>query len=162
MNIQDLGFSKWFQDKTDPEKSADYQLARVIAVNKDSYLIKNEKNDVPAEITGKLMFSVDSSLDYPTVGDWIWAQYFDEDTFAVIHDIVPRKSLLKRKTSGKKTAFQLIAANIDTALIMQSLDFNYNLRRLERYLVMTNQSNIHPVVLLSKKDLLPPDEIEKK
>lgn len=62
----------------------------------------------------------------PAVGDWVYAQLFDYDELAIIHDIIPRKSLLKRKASGKKVEFQLIAANIDTAIIMQSLDENYN------------------------------------
>ncbi len=162
VNLKKLGFDKWFQDHTDTEKSTDYQLARVTTVNKESYLINNGKDDVLAEVTGKLMFSSESPLDYPAVGDWVYAQFFDDESFAIIHGIVPRKSLLKRKTSGKKIELQLIAANIDTALIMQSLDSNYNLRRLERYLVMTNESNIHPVVLLSKSDLLSPDEIDQR
>ena len=162
MNIETLGFNKWFQDKIDSAKLTDYEIARVITVNKDSYIIRNGKNDVFAEITGKLMFNADTPLDHPAVGDWVYAQFFDNDSFAVIHEIVPRKSLLKRKTSGKKIEFQLIAANIDTAMIIQSLDSNYNIRRLERYLVMINESNIHPLVLLSKSDLLAPDEIEKK
>lgn len=160
--LKELGFDKWFQDKTDPGKLADWQIARVITVNKDSCIIKNGEKDVFAEITGKLMFSAASPLDYPATGDWVYAQYFDDDTFALIHEIVPRKSVLKRKTSGKKIAFQLIAANIDTALIVQSLDVNYNLRRLERYLVMANEGNIQSAVLLSKSDLLPPDDTEKK
>jgi len=162
VNIENLGFNKWFQARVDPAKLANYQIARVITVNKNSYIIKNGKDDIFAEITGKLMFSADSPLDYPAVGDWVYAQFFNDESFAVIHEIVPRKSLLKRKTAGKKIEFQLIAANIDTALIMQSLDSDYNIRRLERYLVMVNEGNIHPVVLLSKSDLLPPDEIEKK
>ncbi len=118
----------------------DYQIARVIAVNKNSFIISNGEKDIYAELTGKYLFNSDSSLDFPTVGDWVYAQLFDEDSFAVIHDIFPRKSLLKRKTSGKKIEYQLIAANIDKAIIMQSLDYNYNLRRLERYLVMINES----------------------
>ncbi|MCW5212746.1 ribosome small subunit-dependent GTPase A, partial [Desulfobulbus sp. TB] len=73
---------------------------------------------------------------------------------AIIHEILQRKSLLKRKTSGKKVEFQLIAANIDVAFIVQSLNENFNLRRLERYLVMVNEADIQPVVLLSKSDLL--------
>ncbi|MCP4104925.1 MAG: ribosome small subunit-dependent GTPase A [Desulfobacteraceae bacterium] len=162
MKLEKLGFSNWFQDKTDPEKLNEYQLARVVAVNKDSYMITNGKNDVLAEVTGKLMFGAESPLDFPTVGDWVFTQFFDNDTFAVIHEILPRKSVLKRKTSGKKIEHQLIGANIDTALIMQSLDFNYNIRRLERYMVMANQSSIRPVVLLSKSDLLSADEIEEK
>ncbi|UCD83334.1 MAG: ribosome small subunit-dependent GTPase A [Deltaproteobacteria bacterium] len=161
-DIEKLGFDNYFQDKIDPARLADYRIARVVAVNKNSYLIRNRKNDVFAEPTGKLMFSADSPLDYPTVGDWVYGQFIDDESFAVIHEIIPRKSLLKRKTSGKKIEFQLIAANIDTAMIIQSLDSDYNIRRLERYLVMINESNIHPVVLLSKSDLLTPDETEKK
>ena len=90
------------------------------------------------------------------------AQYYDKNSFAIISEIVPRKSVLKRKTSGKKIEVQLIATNIDTGLIVQSLDTNYNLRRLERYLVMINESDIEPVILLSKSDLLPVGEIDKK
>lgn len=162
MKIEQLGFSKWFQDRIDPTKLTDHQVARVISVNKDSYTINNGKGDVSAEATGKLMFSADSPLDYPATGDWVLAQYYDKDSFAIISEIVPRKSVLKRKASGKKIEFQIIATNIDTGLIVQSLDTNYNLRRLERYLVMINESDIQPVVLLSKSDLQPAKEIDKK
>jgi ribosome biogenesis GTPase len=157
-----LGFDGWFEGKIDPAKLIDCHIARVTTVHKESYIITNEKGDVPAEITGKLMFSADSLFDYPTVGDWVYAQFLDNDSFAVIHEILPRKSLLKRKTPGKKVDVQLIAANIDTSFIMQSLDVNYNLRRLERYMVMIHESDIEPVVLLSKSDLLPFNEIEKR
>jgi len=98
----------------------------------------------------------------PAVGDWIYAQLFDDDELAIIHDILPRRSLLKRKTPGKKIEHQLIAANIDTAIIMQSLDSNFNLRRLERYLVMINEGKITPAVFLSKSDLVSKEETEQK
>jgi ribosome biogenesis GTPase len=162
MKIEQLGFHKWFLDRIDPTKLIDHQIARVTTVNKDSYTIDNGKGEVKAEATGKLIFGADSPLDYPATGDWVFAQYFDNDSFAVISEVVPRKSILKRKTSGKKIEFQLIATNIDTGLIVQSLDNNYNLRRLERFLVMINQSKILPVVLLSKSDLLSVNEIDKK
>jgi ribosome biogenesis GTPase / thiamine phosphate phosphatase len=158
--IEKLGFTSWFRDKIDPAKIAGFHIARVITVNKNSFIVSNGSNDIYSELTGKYLFNSDSSLDFPAVGDWVYVQLFDEDTFAVIHDIFPRKSLLKRKTSGKKIDYQLIAANIDTAIIMQSLDNNYNLRRLERYLVMINESNITPVIFLSKSDLLTEVEIE--
>jgi len=162
MKIVQLGFNNWFFDRIDPTKLIDHQIARVITVHKDSYTINNGKGDASAEVNGKLMFSADSSLDYPATGDWVIAQYYDKNSFAIISEIVTRKSLLKRKTSGKNIEFQLIATNIDTGLIVQSLDTNYNLRRLERYLVMVNESDIQPVVLLSKSDLLPVNEIDKK
>ncbi len=162
MKIVPLGFNNWFFDRIDPTKLIDHQIARVITVHKDSYTINNGKGDVSAEVTGKLMFSADSPLDYPATGDWVIAQYYDKNSFAIISEIIRRKSVLKRKTSGKNIEFQLIATNIDTGLIVQSLDTNYNLRRLERYLVMVNESDIQPVVLLSKSDLLPVNETDKK
>jgi ribosome biogenesis GTPase len=161
-DIEKLGFDKWFQDKTETSRLGDCQIVRVITVNKNSFVVSNGKKDNYAELTGKYLFNSGSSLDFPTVGDWVYAQLFDDDSLAIIHEIFPRKSLLKRKTSGKKIEYQLIAANIDTAIIMQSLDSNFNLRRLERYLVMINESNISPVIFLSKSDLISIDEIESK
>jgi len=162
MTIEKLGFDKWFQDRTDSAKLADYHIARVITIHKRSYVVNSGKGDVLAEISGKFTYSAASPLDYPAVGDWVYVQFFDDESFAVIHEIVPRKSLLMRKTSGKKIELQLIAANIETAMVMQSFDYNYNIRRLERYLVMINESDIVPVVLLSKSDLLTPDEINER
>jgi ribosome biogenesis GTPase len=158
-NIEKLGFDKWFLDNIDPESLDELEIARVVAVHKDSYTINNGENDILAELLGKILYSAASPIDYPTVGDWVLANFYDEKTFAIIHEILPRKSLLKRKTPGKKIDFQLIAANIDIAFIMQSLDENFNLRRLERYLVMVNESGIRPIALLSKSDLLTSKDI---
>lgn len=70
--------------------------------------------------------------------------------------------MIKRKAAGKKIDYQLIAANIDIAIIMQALDSNFNIRRLERYLVIVNDNNITPIILLSKSDLIRPEEVEEK
>ena len=161
-NIKKLGFNKWYEDKVDSDKLAELSIARVIVVNKNSFIVSNGFKDIYAELTGKFLFNSDSVIDFPTVGDWVYVQLFDDDSLAIIHEIFPRKSLLKRKTPGKKIEYQLIAANIDTAIIVQSLDNNFNLRRLERYLVMINESNISPIIFLSKSDLISPDEIESK
>jgi len=167
--IKKLGFDSWFKDKIDLSKSSDFIIVRVISVNKNSYVVSNCTNDIYAELTGKFLFNSESSLDLPAVGDWVYAQLFDDNSLAIIHDILPRRSLLKRKTSGKKIEYQLIAANIDTAIIMQSLDSNlpgrqagFNLRRLERYLVMINEGRITPAVFLSKSDLVSKEETEQK
>ena len=161
MKLKDLGLDDWFQARSKETSPNDFSLARITAVNKDKYLIRNEAAEVPAEITGKLMYSAESNLDFPTVGDWVYVQYFNDGTLAIIHEILPRRSLLKRKVAGKSIEFQLIAANIDTAFIMQSLDLNFNLRRLERYLIMANNSNIEPVILLSKRDLISTTDLEQ-
>lgn len=161
-NIEKLGLDIWFNDKIDLSKTANFKIVRVISVNKNSLVVSNGTNDIYAELTGKFLFDSDSSLDLPAVGDWVYAQLFDDDYLAIIHDVLPRKSLLKRKTPGKKIEHQLIATNIDTAIIMQSLDSNFNLRRLERYLVMINEGKITPAVFLSKSDLISKEEIEIK
>ncbi|KPK35781.1 MAG: GTP-binding protein [Nitrospira bacterium SG8_35_1] len=161
-SIEKLGFDNWFQDNVDPKSLEDLELARVIAVHKDSYTITNGETDVFAELIGRILYSASSPIDYPSVGDWVLAKFYDENTFSIIHRIIKRKSLLKRKTPGKKVDFQLIAANIDAAFIVQSLDDNFNLRRLERYLVMINESNIRPIVLLSKSDLITSEEVTSR
>ncbi|HPG41714.1 MAG TPA: ribosome small subunit-dependent GTPase A [bacterium] len=160
--LEKIGLDNQWQEQIEETLLNDRQLARVIAVNKNSYIIHNGSREIFAEVTGKFLFQADSSLDYPTVGDWVYTQIFDNDSFAVIHDLAPRRSLLKRKTAGKQVDFQLIAANIDFAFIIQSLDLNYNLRRLERYLVMVNEAHICPVVLLSKSDLVSSEEVAEK
>ena len=137
------------------------ETARVIAVDREHYIVAHGNQEIPAEITGKLMFSAGSPLDYPAVGDWVQVQRVDQGSRAIIHDICQRKSILKRKTAGKKISHQLIAANIDTAFIVQALDGDYNLRRLERYMVMVYDGGIQPVVLLSKSDLLPSHAIDE-
>ena len=161
-NLEKIGFNKWLQESIAPGCLEQFDLTRVAAVHKDSYIITDGEADIQAELVGKLIFSASSSADYPAVGDWVLANFYDENTFAVIHEVLPRKSLLKRKTPGKKIDFQLIAANVDVAFIVQSLNENFNIRRLERYLVMVNESNIQPIVLLSKSDLLSTEEISKR
>ena len=161
-NLEKIGFNKWVQESVPIGSLEQFDLARVVAVHKDSYIISNGDNNIQAELVGKLLFSASSPTDYPATGDWVLANFYDEDTFAIIHEVLPRKSLLKRKTPGKKIDFQLIAANVDVAFIVQSLNENFNIRRLERYLVMVNESNIQPIVLLSKSDLLSGEDITKR
>jgi len=161
MELQKLGFNDWFREGADESQINDYSIARVTTVNKDNYIIRNEEIEMPAEITGKIRYGAESSLDFPAVGDWVQVKYFNDNTHAIIFRILPRKSVLKRKVAGKKVDFQLIASNIDTAFIMQSLDTDFNIRRLARYLIMVNESNIEPVILFSKRDLIP-DEILKQ
>ena len=161
-NLKKIGLTKSVQASINPEPLEQFDLARVVAVHKESYTISNGESDILAELVGKLIFSASSPTDYPAVGDWVLVSFYDENTFAIIHEVVSRESLLKRKIPGKKVDFQLIAANIDMAFIVQSLNENFNIRRLERYLVVVNESNIQPTVLLSKSDLLAPEDIANR
>ena len=162
MELRDLGFDPWFQAKQPELQIPHCSVARVTAVNRDSYLVRNEHSEVLAEVTGNLLFSAESGLDLPAVGDWAFVQYTNSDTFAIIHGLFPRKSILRRKAPGKKIEYQLIASNIDVAFIVQSCESNFNLRRLERYLVMVNEGHIEPMLLLTKSDLISPEELEQE
>ncbi|MFT5728782.1 MAG: ribosome biogenesis GTPase [Desulforhopalus sp.] len=160
--LKKLGYSNWFQDHIDAEKSATHEIARVVSVHRDSYVITNgSSGEVFAEGSGSLLFTADSPSDLPTTGDFVYADFYDDESHAIIHGVLPRRTVLKRKAAGKLVDFQLIASNIDVAFIVQSVDNNLNLRRLERYLVMVNESRITPVILLSKCDLIACDEAEK-
>ena len=160
MKLAQLGYADWFQDRSEETAQPEWAPARVVTVHKDRYTIRNQTEEVTAEITGKLMYGAASRLDLPTVGDWVLVQYLDGGTLAIIHAILPRKTLLKRKVAGRAIDYQLIAANIDAGFIMQSADANFNLRRLERYLVMVNDSQISPVVVISKVDLVSARKLE--
>lgn len=161
-SLERIGFKTWIQESIDPACLAQFDLARVVAVHKESFVITNGEAEIQAEVVGKLAYSASSPTDYPATGDWVLVNIYDDGALAIIHEILPRRSLLKRKTPGKKVDFQLIAANVDVAFIVQSLNENFNVRRLERYLVMVNESNIEPVVLLSKSDLLPAEEVTSR
>ena len=159
--LDTIGLSHWFRTRLDADKVAAHDLARVVSVHKDRYAITNGLAEVFADLSGNLFYTANSSTDLPTTGDWVYADFFDDDTHAIIHGVIPRKTLLRRKTAGKLIDFQLIAANIDVAFVIQSADYNFNLRRLERYLVMVNESGILPVILLSKSDLIAQNKVEK-
>jgi len=158
--LENIGYGDWFRNQVDVGKIAAHEVARVVAVHKDSCVITKGDGEVFAECSGNLLYLSDSPFDLPTTGDWIYADFYDDDSHAIIHGVLPRRTLLKRKTAGKLVDFQLIAANIDVAFIMQSVDYNFNLRRLERYLAMVNENEITPVILLSKCDLVSHDKVE--
>ncbi|MFC1974411.1 ribosome small subunit-dependent GTPase A [Chloroflexota bacterium] len=162
MELSDLGFNTWFSQKLNESGKTGYDIARVTSVNKGGYVVRNEDREVSAELTGEFMFSAESQHEYPVVGDWAFVQYYNENTLAIIHALLPRKTILRRKAAGKKIDYQMIASNMDVAFIVQSCDFNFNLRRLERYLVMINDGHIEPIILLSKTDLVSQKELDRK
>jgi ribosome biogenesis GTPase len=162
MELIDLGFDGWFQKKREEAQRPDCDVARVTRVDRGRYLVRNEENEVQAEPAGKLLFSADSSSGLPCVGDWVLVQYFNEGALAIIHELLPRKTFLRRKSAGKKIDYQMIASNIDIAFVIQSCDSNFNIRRMERYLVMINEGRVQPIILLSKSDLVGAEDLEKR
>lgn len=162
MELSELGYDDWclthYRDLIQPG----FHIARVTRVDKNRYLVRNETNEVTAELTGKLLYSLEESQELPSVGDWVVVQYYDDNLLAIIHNVLPRKSYLRRKASGDKSTYQIIVSNIDVALIIQALDSNFNIRRLERYISMTKEGNVEAIILLSKSDLLTEIEIDEK
>jgi len=162
MELGDLGFDQWFEAHSTEFRQEGCSFARISAVDRGSYLIKNESGEVPAELTGKLFYQIESSVDLPCVGDWVTASYYNDDTAAIIHRVFPRKTFLRRKTAGENVDYQMIAANIDVAYIVQSCHFDFNPRRLDRYLVMAADGHVEPIVILTKTDLISRDELDQK
>jgi len=161
MELSELGLDRWFKEQAQQLCGAEQCLARVTAVDRGRYLVRSERGETPAEMTGKFHHAAESSVDLPCVGDWVCVQYHDADTYASIHHVLPRKSFLRRKSPGKNIEFQMIAANIDVAFIVQSCHFDFNVRRLERYLVMVNEGHIEPLLLLTKTDLVSAEELQQ-
>ncbi len=162
MNVSNQGFDEWFEAMAAEFPREGGGIARVSAVDRGAYLIRNESGEVPADLAGKLSYQIDRSDLLPCVGDWVGAQYYDDDTAAIIHRVFPRKTFLRRKTAGAKVDYQMIAANIDAAFIVQSCLFDFNPRRLDRYLVMSADGGVEPIVVLTKTDLVTRDELDRK
>ena len=127
--------------------------ARVISQEKGIYKLSNGTEMKAATVSGKYRYEVQTVSDYPAVGDYVIAQWQDDDSPAVITGLFPRKSCFIRKAAGPGKQEQVVAANIDTVFICMSLNNNFNLRRLERYLSVTYDSGAEPVVVLTKADL---------
>lgn len=162
IKLIDMGFNQWFQSHVSDLHQEDRDIARISAVDRGSYLIRNLTREVPAELAGKLYFHAESSIDLPCVGDWVTVQYHNNDTEAIIHEVFPRKTFLRRKSAGENVDFQMISANIDVAFIVQSCHFDFNVRRMERYLVMALDGGVEPVVVLTKTDLIDSEELGQK
>ena len=131
-------------------------------MNRGSYRIRNPTGEVPAELIGRLYFQSESSIDLPCVGDWVTVQYHNNDTEAIIHEVLPRRSFLRRRAAGEKVDVQMIAANIDVAFIVQSCHFDFNVKRMDRYLVMAADGGVDPIIVLTKTDLIASEELERK
>ncbi|HSA18360.1 MAG TPA: ribosome small subunit-dependent GTPase A [Kiritimatiellia bacterium] len=162
MELTSLGFDSWFEERVAGLLPPGRCLARVTAVDRDAFLIRDPDGERYAELSGKFRFTARSAGDLPCVGDWVCAQRPESDGPAIIHEVWPRKTLLRRKRPGKVVDFQMIAANIDTAFIVQGCDFDFNVPRLERYLVMARDGRMGAHIIMSKTDLVSPEELERR
>lgn len=158
MNLPDLGFTKELSAYVADNNLSYFSIGRVIQENRERYIVSTGNDEYDAEITGNLRFSATSRADFPAVGDWVTMTVYDS-SLAIIHKILPRKSVLQRQAVGKYGEIQIISANIDVALIVQAINNNFSINRLERYLAICYSANILPVLVISKIDLSPEKEI---
>ncbi len=153
MKLEDLGYNDRIQKLRNDNNLIDFEIGRVISEHKERYIVKTEKGDFEAEITGNMRFSAKSREDFPAVGDWVALTTFDSD-FSIIHKILPRFSVISRQAVGRFGEIQIIATNIDYALLVQAADRDFNINRLERYLTICYSSKVSPIIVLSKIDLI--------
>lgn len=126
--------------------------ARVIAQSRGTWRVSGDFGECSAEAAGRLRLAAEAGADWPAVGDWVAAELQDRGGAAMIREVLPRRSQFVRKLAGKRIAEQVIAANVDTALLVSALDGDFNPRRVERYLVQCWDSGAKPVIVLNKAD----------
>ena len=153
MTLEDLGYNDKLEKLRNENNLKEFEIGRVISEHKERYIVKTEKGEFEAEITGNLRFSSKSREDFPAVGDWVAITIHDSD-FSIIHSILPRFSVISRQHVGKFGEIQIIATNIDYALLVQAADRDFNINRLERYLTICNSSKVSPIIVLTKIDLI--------
>jgi ribosome biogenesis GTPase / thiamine phosphate phosphatase len=152
--IDALGWDADWVEAFAPYAARGHRPARVVAVHRETSIVRDGDGDRPAAVSGTFRFEALAASDFPTVGDWVTL-----DEGGVIAAILPRRSVFKRMAAdgSRRNAGlddeQVMASNIDLALLVAGLDNDFNLRRIERYLAVAWSSGITPVVVLNKSDL---------
>lgn len=160
MNLDCLGWSDFFAHSFEPYRKEGFTVGRVAIEHRNTYILYSEQGELSAEVTGKLRYQAAETKDFPAVGDWVVIRVRDSEERATIHKILPRKSKFSRQTAGAKTEEQIVATNVDTVFLVSGLDRDFNVRRIERYLILAWESGANPVIVLNKADLC--DSVEQR
>ena len=153
MKLKDLGWEKYQASLVQEDAFGQENIARVAVENRGSYLLYAKEGDLEGIMRGKFMNFQKMGSQYPKVGDWIVFEKIDGEQKAIIKSILPRRSKISRKKAGDDLDEQIIATNVEIVFIVQGLDGDFNLSRLERYVVMAKDGNCQPVILLNKCDV---------
>ncbi|MBS9463963.1 ribosome small subunit-dependent GTPase A [Flagellimonas sp. 389] len=160
MKLEDFGYNKEIEKLRVDTNLKDFEVGRIIVQHKEKYIVKTERGDFDAEITGNLRYSANGPEDFPAVGDWVALVIYDA-YISIIHKIIPRVSVISRQAIGKHGDIQVIAANVDFAFIVQAIDRDFSINRIERYLTICNSSEIKPIIILNKIDLIADIELQQ-
>ena len=156
MNIADLttiGWSEFFAANFESYAEEGFTCGRVALEHKNLFRLYTQHGEVIAEIAGKLRHEATSRRDLPAVGDWVVIRARPESGRAMIHAVLPRRTSFARKIAGSRTEEQIVGANVDTVFLFTSLNQDFSLRRIERYLLIAWESGANPIIILSKSDL---------
>ncbi|MGM9988203.1 MAG: ribosome small subunit-dependent GTPase A [Bacillaceae bacterium] len=155
MSLVKLGWKEAFTAPTEK-----FAVGRVILEHKGMYRISDGEQEYIGELVGKFHYNATCRSDYPAVGDWVWMELLPNEGKAMIQGVFPRFSTFSRKVAGLRTDEQIVATNVDTIFLVSSLNNDFNLRRLERYLLVAYESGANPVFVLTKRDLC--TDVEEK
>jgi ribosome biogenesis GTPase len=152
-NLNALGWNAFFDEAFEPHGKKGLVAGRVVLEHRRAFRVYTESDELLAEISGRVRYDAATRAELPAVGDWVAVSAYPNEKRATIHAILPRRSKFSRKAAGRNTEEQIVAANVDTVFLVVGLDGDYNLRRVERYLVAAWESGATPVIILSKLDL---------
>ena len=163
MSIHHWGWNNYFEAVWKDADRGTAVPARVLAQSRGAWRVAGNFGECPAEVSGKLRLAAEEGADWPAVGDWVAVEPRDQGSAAQIQGVLPRRSQFDRKMAGKKVAEQVIAANVDIALLVSALDDDFNPRRVERYLTQCWESGAKPLIVLNKSDICkaPQERIEE-
>ena len=150
--LNDLGYTSQLDTFIQSHDLADFEIGRIIRESKKKYVVKTELSNYNSQISGKLRHEAKSRSDYPAVGDWVAIKPMEKNQ-AIIHEILPRKTIIERQAIGRFGKKQTIATNVDVAFVMQDITHDFNLNRLDRLIAICFASKIQPVVILTKIDI---------
>ncbi|GAA4296813.1 ribosome small subunit-dependent GTPase A [Aestuariibaculum suncheonense] len=160
MTLEDLGYNSELENYRKEKNLDSFAVGRVISEHKERYIVKTDEKEYGSEIIGNLRFTAKDRTDFPAVGDWVAISEYNDNN-ALIHAIFPRKTVIERQAVGKHGEKQIIATNIDCAFIVQAVDRDFNISRIERYLTICYTSNVAPVIILNKIDLIGEAELKE-
>lgn len=153
-NLETIGWDSIFAYYFDELKHPNLIPARVSSEERGAYNLLTTIGTLRGKVSGTYRYSAENRIDFPVVGDWVAVEAYSADSIAIIHELLPRKTILSRKVAGAVTEKQALAANIDYAFIVSGLDNDFNLRRIERYLTLIMDGGVQPVIILNKADLI--------
>ena len=153
-DLNELGWDDWFEQRA--ECGPGDTIARVAAVDRDQLLLVDQAGPFRAKLAGSYLYHHHLSHELPCVGDWVCVEKQPGDGCGLIHALLERRTALRRKSAGDAIEYQMIAANVDYVIIVQSCHVDFNLKRLERFLVMVRNGGAEPYILLTKMDLVEP------